>query len=157
MAWVGLLTTLETELKNVLHPEAKPKPPTPVLLNTLESPQGLKISPAKPKKAAVVAPVPVPEPVPVAPVKDVSDKKMADLNKKKMHKETVAKRKEMLEAQGINGRQMLSQDALKKWVDEGKSYWDIAEQTGVADAEISVLAKTYGIQSKVSKKYWSKK
>jgi hypothetical protein len=143
MAWVGLLTTLETQLKDVLHPEVKPKPAIAVLLNTLEAPKGLKISPAKPE--------------PVAPVKVVSEKKMADLNKKKIHKEMIAKRKEMLEAQGITTLQLLTADAMKKWIDEGQTYWDIAEQTGVQDAEISMLAKSYGLQSKVSKKYWSKK
>jgi len=81
----------------------------------------------------------------------MQDKKMADLNKRRIHKETIAKQKEKLDAQGINGRQLLTADAMKKWIDDGKTYWDIAEQTGVPDADISVLAKSFGLQSKVSK------
>lgn len=150
MAWVNLLTTLESQLQKVLHPEVKPKTPELVLTNTLDVP-AVKGPPKPVKEKKWTPPVPVvaiPEPV---PEKVVPEKKMADLNKKKMHKETVAKRKEMLEAQGINGRQLLTADAMKKWIDDGKTYWDIAEQTGVPDIDISVLAKSFGLQSKVSK------
>ena len=156
MAWVNLLTTLEAQLKVALHPEVKPKTPEIVFTNTIEtqtSPPAVKgpPKPVKEKKWTPPVPVAVPPPTPVVPEKVVSEKKMADLNKRKMHKETVAKRKEVLEAQGINGRQLLTADAMKKWIDEGKTYWDIAEQTGVPDADISVLAKSFGLQSKVSK------
>jgi hypothetical protein len=147
MAWKSLLTGLESQLKEALHPEVKPKNPEIVLTNTIETQVSL---PAKKivKKSPPTPIAPVPEPV---PEKVVSEKKMADLSKKKMHKETVAKRKEVLEAQGINGRQLLTADAMKKWIDDGKTYWDIAEQTGVPDTDISVLAKSFGLQSKVSK------
>ena len=154
MAWKSLLTGLESQLKEALHPEVKPKNPEIVLTNTIETQVSLPAvkGPPKPvKEKKWTPPVPVvaiPEPV---PEKVVSEKKMADLNKKKMHKETIAKRKEMLEAQGINGRQLLTADAMKKWIDDGKTYWDIAEQTGVPDSDISVLAKSFGLQSKVSK------
>ena len=153
MAWVNLLTGLESQLKEVLHPEVKPKTPEIVLTNTIESPL---VPPAVKKvvrkKDILPTPAPVPTPIPTPPPeKVVSEKKMADLNKKKMHKETIAKRKEMLDAQGINGRQLLTADAMKKWIDDGKTYWDIAEQTGVPDTDISVLAKSFGLQSKVSK------
>jgi len=151
MAWVNLLTGLESQLKKALHPEVKPKTPEIVLTNTIET---LPVPPAVKKvirkKNIVLPPVPAPTPTP-APEKVVSEKKMADLSKKKMHKEAIAKRKEMLEAQGINGRQLLTADAMKKWIDDGKTYWDIAEQTGVPDSDISVLAKSFGLQSKVSK------
>jgi len=155
MAWVGLLTTLESQLQKVLHPEVKPKTPDVVLTNTIESPL---VPPAVKKvirkkdilATPASAPAPTPTPAP-EPEKVVSEKKMADLSKKKMHKEAIAKRKEMLDAQGINGRQLLTADAMKKWIDDGKTYWDIAEQTGVPDTDISVLAKSFGLQSKVSK------
>ena len=153
MGWVSLLTTLESQLQKVLHPEVKPKTPEIVLTNTIESPL---VPPAAKKvirkKDILPTPAPVPTPTPTpAPEKVVSEKKMADLNKKKIHKEAIAKRKEILEAQGINGRQLLTADAMKKWIDDGKTYWDIAEQTGVPDTDISVLAKSFGLQSKVSK------
>lgn len=154
MAWKSLLTGLESQLKEALHPEVKLKTPELVLTNTIETQVSLPAvkGPPKPvKEKKWTPPVPVvaiPEPV---PEKVVSEKKMADLNKRKIHKETVAKRKEMLDAQGINGRQLLTADAMKKWIDDGKTYWDIAEQTGVPDTDISVLAKSFGLQSKVSK------
>ena len=154
MAWVNLLTTLESQLQKVLHPEVKPKTPELVLTNTIESPlvpPAVKGPPKPVKEKKWTPPVPVaavPEPV---PEKVVPEKKMADLNKRKIHKETVAKQKEKLDAQGINGRQLLTADAMKKWIDDGKTYWDIAEQTGVPDTDISVLAKSFGLQSKVSK------
>ena len=151
MAYVNMLTTMETQLKELRSPPVLPKPQTVVLMNTIDTPTDPKVV-VKKKTPSVPAPVPAP-----VPEKVTDEKKMADLNKRKIHKETVGKRKELLEGQGINGRQMLTQDAIKKWLDEGKTYWDIAEQTGVPDADISVLAKSFGLQSKVSKKYWSKK
>jgi len=156
MAWVNLLTGLESQLKKALHPEVKPKTPDVVLTNTIEP---LPVPPAvkkiiKKKDIVAAGPTgptgPSAPPAP-APEKVVSEKKMADLNKRKIHKETVAKQKEKLDAQGINGRQLLTADTMKKWIDAGKTYWDIAEQTGVPDADISVLAKSFGLQSKVSK------
>jgi hypothetical protein len=146
MAWKSLLTGLESQLKEALHPEIKPKTPEIVLTNTIETQVSLPAKKVMKKTPPPIAPVPEPE-----PEKVVSDKKMADLSKRKMHKEAIAKRKEMLDAQGINGRQLLTADAMKKWIDDGKTYWDIAEQTGVPDTDISVLAKSFGLQSKVSK------
>ncbi len=151
MAWVSLLTTLEVQLKEALHPQVNPIPPQVILTNSFEVLPAVKGPPKPVKEKKWTPPVPVvaiPEPV---PEKVVLDKKMADLNKKKMHKETIAKRKEILESQGINGRQLLTADAMKKWIDDGKTYWDIAEQTGVPDTEVSVLAKSFGLQSKISK------
>ncbi len=151
MAWVNLLTDLESQLKKALHPEVKPETPEIVLTNTLDVPavKGPP-KPVKEKKWTPPVPAPAPTPEPI-PEKVVPEKKMADLNKKKIHKEAVAKQKEKLDAQGINGRQLLTADAMKKWIDDGKTYWDIAEQTGVPDSDISVLAKSFGLQSKVSK------
>ena len=154
MAYVNMLTTMEGQLKAVRKSEDLPKPPVLkeiVLTNTLDVPavKGPP-KPVKEKKWTPPVPAPAPTPEPV-PEKVVSEKKMADLNKKKIHKEAVAKQKEKLDAQGINGRQLLTADAMKKWIDDGKTYWDIAEQTGVPDADISVLAKSFGLQSKVSK------
>ena len=148
MAWVNLLTTLESQLKEVLHPEVKPKTPEIVYVNTIES-----VSLPAPKKVVKKLPdvIELGPTGPVLPEKVVPEKKMADLNKRKIHKEAVAKQKEKLDAQGINGRQLLTADAMKKWIDNGKTYWDIAEQTGVPDADISVVAKSFGLQSKVSK------
>ena len=152
-AWVNLLTLVESQLKKALHPEVKPKTPEVVLMNTIETQVALPVpkGPPKPVKEKEWTPppiAPIPEPV---PEKVMQDKKMADLNKRRIHKETIAKQKEKLDAQGINGRQLLTADAMKKWIDDGKTYWDIAEQTGVPDADISVLAKSFGLQSKVSK------
>ena len=150
MAWVNLLTNLESQLKEVLHPVEKPKTPQgggpPLPANEPSQPPAWKKVP-KVKDAKKPEPEPTPAPAPV----NVDDKKMADLNKRKIHKEAVAKRKEVLESQGINGRQLLTADAMKKWIDDGKTYWEIAEQTGVPDTDVSVIAKSFGLQSKVSK------
>lgn len=73
-------------------------------------------------------------------------------SKHELHKEKIVAKAEELKKNNIDGRVMLSEPALKAWIEiQGKSYWDVAEMTGCFDAEISAICKSYGIQSKVSK------
>lgn len=127
MAWVGLLTTLDTELKSVLkksQPVATP-PPTPV-----------------------AAPVATP---PVLVISEVPQ------DKKTIHRDAIMKKRAELDGQGIKGPTLLTETNLKKWIGDGLSYWKIAEQTGVWDAEVSTAAKALGLASAVSNKYIFKK
>jgi len=58
------------------------------------------------------------------------------------------KRKEQ-EAKGINPKDLLTKENLKKWyVDDGKTFAFIArEYVGCKDTEVSAAAKLYGLQS----------
>jgi len=133
MAWVSTLTDLEAQLKEVLHPVAKAKP--------------------EPK------PEPKPESKMVIFTNTIENVETPtpDLDKRKIHKEVILKKKALLESQGISPSKLLTEEALRKWIADGKSYWTIAEEIGVLDAEISALAKKIGVQSKVSKLAFMKK
>lgn len=79
-------------------------------------------------------------------------------SKHELHKEKIVAKAAELKKNNIDGREMLSEPALKAWIEiQGKSYWDVAEMTGVFDAEISARCKSYGIQSKVSKLAFQKR
>lgn len=123
MAWVGLLTDLEAQIKNFRKREDAVEVPT-------------VLSPAPPTPASPVSPV-------VVAVEGV-DKKTA-------HKNAILKKRAELVEQNVDGRTLLTEASMKKWIAEGLTYWKIAELTGVWDAEISALAKNFGIQSAVSK------
>tara|TARA_R110000868_G_scaffold381909_2_gene648371 strand:+ start:1017 stop:1478 length:462 start_codon:yes stop_codon:yes gene_type:complete len=127
MAWVGLLTSLESQLKTVLKKEqpAPTPPPTPVAV-------------------AVASP-------PVLQITEVPQ------DKKTIHRDAILKKRAELDKEGIKGQTLLSETNMKKWIADGLSYWKIAEQTGVWDAEVSVAAKSFGLQSAVSNKYIFKK
>ena len=129
MSWVGLLTDLEAQLKSFRKREDAVEVPT-VLPPT---------PPIKPTPAPPVSPV-----APVAPVVEGVDKKTA-------HKNAILKKRAELAEQNVEGRSLLTEASIKKWISEGLTYWKIAELTGVWDAEVSALAKNFGIQSAVSK------
>jgi hypothetical protein len=72
-------------------------------------------------------------------------------DKKKKHLEVVQKKKEELKASGVEPSTLLTLTNMKKWIEEdGYSYWKIAETTGNSDQEVSVIAKQFGLKSKVS-------
>ena len=77
--------------------------------------------------------------------------------KKALHKEIVEKKNAELFAKGIKANTLLTLNAMSNWIKEGKTYWWIAEETGVSDAEVSAMAKQYGLQSQVSKMVLFKK
>jgi len=132
MSWVGLLTDLEAQLKNFRKREDAVEVPT-VLPPPL--------------------PTPVPKPTPVPPVSPVAPAVVAveGVDKKTAHKNAILKKRAELAEQNVEGRSLLTEASIKKWISEGLTYWKIAELTGVWDAEVSALAKNFGIQSAVSK------
>ena len=92
----------------------------------------------------VVSPVPAP-PVSVAAVA------VEGVDKRIAHKSAILKKRAELTEQNIEGRTLLTEANIKKWISEGLTYWKIAELTGVWDAEVSAIAKNFGQQSAVSK------
>ena len=129
MGWVGLLTDLEAQIKNFRKREDAVEVPT-------------VLSPTPPIKATPVPPV-----SPVAPAVVAVE----GVDKKTAHKNAILKKRAELVEQNIEGRTLLTEANIKKWISEGLTYWKIAEITGVWDAEVSALAKNLGIQSAVSK------
>lgn len=90
------------------------------------------------------------QPVQEVPVVNTQDKKKA-------HKEAVTKKAEEMKAKGVSPMTLLTLNNMKKWIDEGKTYWWIAEETGASDPEVSMMAKQFGLQSNVSKMVGLKK
>jgi hypothetical protein len=127
MAWVGLLTTLDSQLKSVLKKEQPA---------------------ATPPSTPVAAPVATPP---------VVQNTAVPQDKKTVHRDAIMKKRAELDAQGIKGQTLLSETNMKKWITDGLSYWKIAEQTGVWDAEVSTAAKSFGLTSAVSNKFIFKK
>ena len=126
MSWVGLLTDLEAQLKSFRKREDAVEAPTVV----------------PPKQHEVVQ-----HQTPSAsgsPAVEVVDKKIA-------HKNAILKKRAELAEQNIEGRTLLTEASIKKWISEGLTYWKIAELTGVWDAEVSAIAKNFGLQSAISK------
>ena len=136
MAWVGLLTDLEAQLKNFRKRE-----------NAVEVPS--VVSPPLPKPTLPTPAPPVsPATPPAAPAVPVA---VEGTDKKTAHKNAILKKRAELNEKKVEGRTLLTEINLKKWIAEGLTYWKIAELTGVWDAEVSALAKNYGLQSEVSK------
>ena len=114
------------------------------------------------KKSAVPAPEPASEPAPApepAPTQNVletpNDTKFRDpVEMKEFQRLAVEKKHAELEAQGISGKSLLTKENLKKWIEEeGNTYaWVAREKVGCPEADVSALAKSYGITSKISKK-----
>ena len=77
--------------------------------------------------------------------------------KKANHTEAIQKKQKELEAKGIVPSTLLTLTAMSTWIKDGKTYWWIAEETGVSDAQVSAMAKQYGLQSQVSKMVLFKK
>lgn len=73
------------------------------------------------------------------------------VDKKTAHKNAILKKRAELTEQKVEGRTLLTEASMKKWIAEGLTYWKIAELTGVWDAEVSTIAKNFGLQSTVSK------
>jgi hypothetical protein len=100
----------------------------------------------------------VPKKVQVQEVPVAQEVPAVEKSKHELHKEKIVAKAAELKKNNIDGREMLSEPALKAWIEiQGKSYWDVAEMTGVFDAEISARCKSYGIQSKVSKLAFQKR
>lgn len=123
LEWVKLLTTLESQIKAALKKDV------------------VVVAPHVPV-SVLAAPVPIETP----PTPDASV-----VDKKTLHKNAIYKKRAELAEQGIDGRTLLTEANIKKWLSEGKTYWKIAEQTGMWDAEVSTIAKSFGVQSEVSK------
>ena len=115
------------------------------LLTTLEA--QLKVAL---KREAPVVPIPV---VPVVSTPPVLENSEAPEDKKTIHKNAILKKRADLTAQGITGQTLLTETNMKKWIGDGLSYWKIAEEIGVWDAEVSAAAKTFGLKSAVANKY----
>jgi hypothetical protein len=77
--------------------------------------------------------------------------------KKANHTEAIQKKQKELEAKGIIPSTLLTLTAMSAWIKDGKTYWWIAEETGVSDSQVSAMAKQYGLQSQVSKMVLFKK
>lgn len=129
MGWVSLLTDLEAQLKNFRKREDAVEVQT------------------------VLSPTPPIKPTPAPPVSPVAPAVVAveGVDKKTAHKNAILKKRAELVEQNVEGRSLLTEANIKKWISEGLTYWKIAELTGVWDAEVSALAKNFGIQSAVSK------
>jgi len=129
MGWVSLLTDLEAQLKNFRKREDAVEVPT------------------------VLSPTPPIKPTPAPPVSPVAPAVVAveGVDKKTAHKNAILKKRADLALQNVEGRTLLTEANLKKWILEGLTYWKIAELTGVWDAEVSAVAKNFGLQSEVSK------
>ena len=79
------------------------------------------------------------------------------VDKKTAHKNAILKKRAELTEQKVDGHTMLTEASMKKWISDGLTYWKIAELTGVWDAEVSTVAKKFGLQSAVSKAFIFKK
>jgi hypothetical protein len=76
---------------------------------------------------------------------------------KEEHREAVNKKRAELEEKGINPMTLMTKENMSNWIGQGLSYQKIARETGVNEAEVSTLAKTMGLQSKISKMVFLKK
>jgi hypothetical protein len=85
-----------------------------------------------------------PAPVPVPPARTDKDKKEA-------HKKAIRAKYDENAAKGIAPTSLLTKEALTNWINDGKTYWTIAEETGASDADVSTMAKLHGLQSTLSK------
>ena len=109
----------------------KPIPPPPAdIMEFLETGTEIETEP----------PVPVPPPT----TRTHKDKKDA-------HKKAIKEKYEENGAKGIIPTSLLTKDALTEWLNDGKTYWQIAEETGASDADVSTMAKLHGLQSTLSK------
>lgn len=104
----------------------------------------------KPKPLAnpiILKDVLVPHEKPVDSDKEKENQK----NKMKAHKEAILKKRTELAAQGIIPETLLTEENLRKWIQqEKKNYWKIAEETGCQDSDISTKAKFLNIFSDVA-------
>lgn len=76
---------------------------------------------------------------------------------KEEHREAVNKKRAELEEKGIKSMDLMTKENMSNWLGQGLSYQKIARETGVNESEVSALAKTMGLQSKISKMVYLKK
>lgn len=84
---------------------------------------------------------PEPKPKPVAEVKQ----------QKQEHRDAVEKKHQELVAKGVKPESLLTEANLRKWINDGMSYLKIAKETGVHEVQVSNVAKSFGLQSKISR------
>lgn len=70
---------------------------------------------------------------------------------KAKHREEVDKKRLDLTAKGVKPESLLTEVNLRKWLGDGWSYMRIAKETGVHEVQVANTAKTFGLQSNVSK------
>ena len=126
---------------------------------TLES----VLTPTKVKNVKIVVKKsevePIPEviadaPAPIENTMEQEKKFRPPAEMKEFQRLAVEKKRVELQAQGVDPKTLLTKENLKKWVeDEGNTYaWVAREKVGVPESEVSSLAKSWGISSKISKK-----
>lgn len=139
-SWNAILADFRKALQAIDNP-AKPNPvPTITLKNEIVEPvtnppvTNLRLQDLKPK----------------AKLENTPDKD-AQKEKMKAHREAIQKRRQELAAQGVIPETQLTEENLKKWIQqERKNYWTIAEETGCNDTDISNIAKSKSIFSEVA-------
>lgn len=70
---------------------------------------------------------------------------------KAKHREEVEKKKQELVAKGVKPESLLTEANLRKWLGDGWSYMKIAKETGVHEVQVTTVAKSFGLQSNISK------
>jgi hypothetical protein len=93
--------------------------------------------------------VALPSPTQQTPYKQKSsdEKKQEKLE----HRRAVQKKRQELQAKGVNPEDLLTKENLEKWLNAGLSYQRIArEQTGCHENDISAVAKLHGLKSKIA-------
>lgn len=135
--WNSILTDFRLALQDFDNQyKHKPNPvPTITLKNEIVEPiTNPKLQDLKPK----------------AKLENTPDKD-AQKEKMKAHREAIQKRRQELAAQGVIPETLLTEENLKKWIQqERKNYWTIAEETGCNDTDISNIAKSKSIFSEVA-------
>ena len=126
-AWNKLMQ----DFKAVAHAYDTKPFPTIVMKNEIVEPL---TKPAEPKPTSVPAP-----------------DKEAQKEKMRVHREAIQKKRQELAAQGVIPETQLTEENLKKWIQqEKKNYWTIAELTGCNDNDISNICKTKNILSETA-------
>ena len=70
---------------------------------------------------------------------------------KASHREEVEKKRQELVAKGTKPETLMTEANLRTWLSSGWSYMKIAKETGVHEAQVANFAKSFGLQSKISK------
>jgi len=122
----------------------------------------LKVTVKKAAEAPALAPIPEPVVVATPAVAQEEDNKEEGYTgpvytaqeKKKFQKEAEEKKHAELAAQGATLSSILTKENLKKWIEEeGRTYaWVAREKAGCHSAQVTAVAKSFGIESKISKK-----
>ena len=152
------------EENTILEPEAAAPAPAPLnqkkLKITVKKAVEAPAPVAAPVPAPVAAPVPAPAPVPAneeedgEPVQGYTGPVYTPQEKKKFQKDAEVKKHAELTAQGATLSSILTKENLKKWIeDEGHTYsWVAREKAGCPVAQVTAISKSFGIESKITKK-----